>query len=1449
MRKTIHREQCDNTDEVRDLFQGAYDGLEILNAKITQMDGQILKQQREIKRLQQKPKKKRPPKKKVKKKGFVMKKVLVGLVVAVLLLAGISNAVEVWDINYDNVSNPESLLNLLRTRFQNLDSEWLLLTPTDTAPTGAKGKIYCTLTSPALKFHDGTSWVNIDTAGGVNLDGAYDFSTAGAGRTITAHDGSVVIQSSQTDTNAIFTLTHSGAMATDQVMLITKSGAGDMPCIEFENTGGGYDLEGTGALWYIGKDGLAFVTGLTINDSDLTFNEYGEKILNDTNNEVEFLGSEDFSIGLGSGASDEIDFTSDSAAVVIDFTTLDHLTGLNYLTFDETDGAATITIAADGDGDDLIISQTGSHNASVILTSAGNSTDAIKITASAGGFDIDGTIEASTITQTATGADDDLTISLAQAASIDASLILSSAGVGDDAVSIFTSNSAGDIDITSTDKIDINAADDIDIDGAAGIWITSADDQEGAITIETSDAAGQIQITSTDTTDDGIEVDSAGGIDIDAVDVITIDNSGSSKDISIDSDAGSLNLTGAEAAEDAVTITSGGGIDIDAVDDVDFTLTAGATAEDFTIQCSGAYDTTLSLKSSGTQANAIELITSAGGLDITVAGAAGSEDLDLLSNTGINITSTQASESAIVITTSDNAGQILIDSGDQTADGIDIDAAGGIDIDVTLEHFTIDLATASKDFKVDSALGAIYLEGGISGADAIKIVASGANGGFNLDAKIGGFDIDAVGGPFYVDTTGGGMDIDLDSAAGSIYLEAGQADAKAIWLYTNDVAGGIDIDTGTASLDIDVTGGDITIDNDGSTKNITLTSDGGSIYLQSDEASMTDALKFTAINSGITMVSAKEASSWTHTPDGADDDLTIAVGHTSDASLILQSAGSGTDALSLRTITNAGDIKIDSVDALDLNSGGVFTLDIAAATATIKITTDGTGNDDLTLQVDGDDDAHILLTSDGTSIDTISLLESGTGTGGGILIRADTGTATTSGAASITLLSDVGGIDIQATGVASKDAIRINAGTGGGINMDATEDIDIQVTSGTAGEDILITQSGTFDASILLTAAGTGTDAISLQAQGGIDIDSGTTSETVGQDIIITMTSDTDGEDIQITQVGAYNSSIVLTAAGTATDAISLQAAGGIDIDSSTTGSGTSSGQDINITMTSDTDGEDVLINQAGAFNSSITLTAAGTATDAIGLIATAGGIDITSNPPDGGDMDITLTTQTAGEDLNIVQVGAYNSSIVLTAAGTATDAISLQVDGTLGGIDIDTDDGPIMVAADGATNGDISIDAADDMQLIAAGDLLITVSGSTTLTSTGTVTLGAVNFYRNVKVVTTADALNAYESGMVITNTAASGTCTITLPGAAAGITYTIVDVSSTSGDDIVIQAAGGDTINSGSAGKKYTNKLIEGNDDAIPCFVTLVAQDGVNWAVISETGSTTLRWRNDNS
>ena len=222
-----------------------------------------------------------------------------------------------------------------------------------------------------------------------------------------------------------------------------------------------------------------------------------------------------------------------------------------------------------------------------------------------------------------------------------------------------------------------------------------------------TDAAANITNIGTGTTTGAINIGSG------TSGIVTIDGTTSAtfsvdEDLNLTSTEGSVVITAAQAVADGIVInSSGGGLDLSAVDNIDMVLTAAAGSDDFKITLAGGQDASIHLLSDGTAADAISFITSAGGIDITVAGATGSEDIDISSNTAVNVTSSQNTDLAITIATSNAAGQILISSADTTTDGLDIDAAGGIDIDAA-DDITIDIAGASgQDYMVTNTGGSM----------------------------------------------------------------------------------------------------------------------------------------------------------------------------------------------------------------------------------------------------------------------------------------------------------------------------------------------------------------------------------------------------------------------------------------------------------------------------------------------------------------------------------------------------------------------------------------------------------------------------------------------------------------------------------------------------------------------------------------------------------------------
>ena len=395
-------------------------------------------------------------------------------------------------------------------------------------------------------------------------------------------------------------------------------------------------------------------------------------------------------------------------------------------------------------------------------------------------------------------------------------------------------------------------------------------------------------------------------------------------------------------------------------------------------------------------------------------------------------------------------------------------------------------------------------------------------------------------------------------------------------------------------------------------------------------------------------------------------------------------------------------------------------------------------------------------------------------------------------------------VDIDAANDAIITAVGVLNLDGATVDIDATDDITIDVTSGTAGEDILISQVGANDSSIVLTAAGTGTNAIELTTSnvaGDMDINS-------GDDLTVDA-----ADDITITAVG------ILDLNGDT-----------IDIDST---------DDITIDITSSTGGEDILISQVGANDSSITLTAAGTGADAIGIQASAGGIDIDAVD----DINIAVASTTAADDLVIAQTGAFDASIKLQAAGTGSDAISLQA--TAGAIDID---------AIGASDGDITINAGDDLTIAAVGNLdldgaVTTLDGSTSVAIDGGATLDldgtAIGIGDDTDTVTcsaafTAQSVVTVETFIVElptstgTTTAYAVDYTLNVSTLTAGLTASFLShTENTGASTLAIDGLGATNIyNSNDVSALGAADIVEG-------AVVTVIYDGTQFQVISGNNS----------
>jgi hypothetical protein len=425
--------------------------------------------------------------------------------------------------------------------------------------------------------------------------------------------------------------------------------------------------------------------------------------------------------------------------------------------------------------------------------------------------------------------------------------------------------------------------------------------------------------------------------------------------------------------------------------------------------------------------------TFTGATGVTIASLANNVTVNASSNFDVNATAAVTIDanaaSNFTVTGSGNltldtsAGRAILNGGAaasnavtiaalNAAGGIDIDAGtGGFDVLVTDGAFSIDGQNAASNLSLATNANAqdltisltgtsdssiLILSSG-TGADAIKLTASGTTSGIDIDAGTSGVLADTTG-PISLGaaaasdfTVTGAFDLTLESTLGSVIIKGGEAAVDAIQLTTTDVAGGIDINAGTGGITVDTTAG---FSVDGATaSNITLTgtaqlivnNTAGQLQLQSGQAAV-DAVRIYASNGaggvdmdsgtggttidsqGLISIDAVGASSnFSLNTSGNGQNLTIALTGTSDSTLFLTSTGtSATDAIVINA--SAGGINMDStgtvaIDTTDITNG----VTIATATNGVPVTI-GTATSTTTIS------GSLIVSGTTTTVNTETLL-------------------------------------------------------------------------------------------------------------------------------------------------------------------------------------------------------------------------------------------------------------------------------------------------------------------------------------------------------------------------------------------------------------------------------------------------------------------------------------------
>jgi len=561
------------------------------------------------------------------------------------------------------------------------------------------------------------------------------------------------------------------------------------------------------------------------------------------------------------------------------------------------------------------------------------------------------------------------------------------------------------------------------------------------------------------------------------------DITASAGDVSLISSAGSIVLNGAEAVDDAIQLTSGAGglaaslvksvvisssetnadsVQLTSAGGMDLTAT-GAAGKDVDIVCTSG---SINLTAGESAADSIKIVSSAGGIDILASGASAGEDIDIVATgSSVNITSTENNAGAIIVQANGGASErvTLLSSQGTGADSINLEStAGGITLSAALASAdAINLAASAGGVDVDGALQ-VNIASSQAAANAVRIVASNAAGGLDLDCGTGGATLDSTGAisldaaaasNFAV--SGAGIDLTLDSAAGQLILTGGEAAANAVRIQADDVAGGIDVDAGTGGIAIDSTGA----------------------------------------------ISLDGAAASNFTVTGAFD-LTLA---TTAGSANLTAGEAAADAIRINASDVAGGIDIDCGSAgAALDSTGAISLDGAAAS---NFSVTGAGID-LTLASAA---GRAVMTGGEAAADAIRIqasdaaggIDADAGTGGIALDATGASHFTLTGAVDLTLSSSAGSVIVSA-GESAADSIKIESTAGG---------IDILASGAAAGEDIDIAATGS---SVNISSSEAVGDAIVLNASnaaGGIDLSAGTGGISLQSGLIVKVTSVVTGVD------------------------------------------------------------------------------------------------------------------------------------------------------------------------------------------------------------------------------------------------------------------------------------------------------------------------------------------------
>jgi hypothetical protein len=530
-----------------------------------------------------------------------------------------------------------------------------------------------------------------------------------------------------------------------------------------------------------------------------------------------------------------------------------------------------------------------------------------------------------------------------------------------------------------------------------------------------------------------------------------------------------------------------------------------------------------------------------------------------------------------------------------------------------------------------------------------------------------------------VQGTGAGA-VTINSTAGGVVISANRAAATSIDLVANNAAGGITLQAGTAGVHVTNTNGPFHV-----------TTGTGQVDISADAAATTVNIATGAAAKTCTVGSANGAS--------------------------ITTVNSGTAGLAM---TSTG---ISSLDAAGIS------LDSTIAS---NFTVTGAGLDLLLNSVGG----SVLVRSTEAAAQAIRLHANG-GVTETIQLHSEQGTA----ANSINLLSDLGGLTLTATGNATADAINLEAPLGG---LDINTGLQINIDSAEAAATAIAIHASDAAGGITIDAGTGGT--VFTNTNGIFDVITGTGAINIGADAFaktVTIGNNAGASSVVINggtgamdfgqngiahaiRIGnAVGATSVAIASGTgdvavtSTDAVTVDAVGVLELNSSAAAIG----------IGSDADNFAVNVGTAGA-----RVVTVGNVTGATQVVLNSGTAGVAINTTGAGDFVVTSADTVLIDSAGVLEL---NSSAGIIGIGN--DAVAQNINIGTGAaartVTIGNTSAASSVLIEGGTgNIFLGVTATDHPTQVGSvvGASLTTIRGGTAgITMTASfITLGTVKIY-----------------------------------------------------------------------------------------------------------------------